>query len=173
MAALKRPVDEGRLWSWMRSAMSHAVTLRQDHDLLLNRTRGEEAYSAALDAAAASRSQELWEQVVVPVQELKPMSTAPTNCPIVAYCKHGADPGPDENGRLSLYMGHAEGLSRVEDGWHVLVWGGAWDDRSLEDPGAGWLPDWWFVNDGTFEVAANPIGWLVALPNEEPEAPHA
>ena len=91
---------------------------------------------------------------------LQPMDTAPTNCPIVAYCKHSADPGPD-----------AESLSHVEDGWHVLVWGGAWDDRSLEDPGAGWLPDWWFVNDGTFEVAANPIGWLVALPNEEPAAP--
>lgn len=101
---------------------------------------------------------------------LQPMPTAPTNCPIVAYCKHDADPGPDETGRLSLYMGHAEGLSHVEDGWHVLVWGGAWDDRTHEYDG-GWMPDWWFLSDGNFETAANPIGWLLALPNVEPAAP--
>ncbi len=89
---------------------------------------------------------------------LRPMSEAPKDRPIVAWCDHSADEGPDEKGRLTLYMAHAEGLSHVSDGGHVLEWGGAWADS--EDDGGGWLPDWWFRVDSDFEVAANPVGWF-------------
>lgn len=157
-------MDEGHLWSWLRTALGRGANIQADST---HQNWGYEKRSAHLDAAASDQAVDLWSRL----NRLQPMDTAPTDRPIVAYCKHSADPGPDEDGRLSLYMGHAEGLSHVEDGWHVLVWGGAWDDRSLEDPGAGWMPDWWFANDGTFEVAANPIGWLLALPNVEPAAP--
>jgi hypothetical protein len=90
---------------------------------------------------------------------LRPMDEAPKDRPIVAWCVDGADEGPGEDGRLSIYKAHAEGLSHVSDGWHVLEWGGAWDDRTHEFDG-GWLPDWWFRVDSDFEVAANPVGWF-------------
>ena len=93
-----------------------------------------------------------------------PMHSAPKDRPILAYCIHSADPGHehDDPSRLTLYAAHAEGLGRVDDGLHVLQWGGGWDDRTHEEPEAGWLPDWWFQNGSCFETPANPVCWWPA-----------
>lgn len=101
------------------------------------------------------------------------MDEAPKDRPILGWCVHSADPywiePADATGRevLTLYGGHTEGLSHVEDGPNVLVWGGAWDDRSHEYDG-GHMPDWWFLRGSEFEVTANPIGWI-----DIPEPTHA
>ncbi len=90
------------------------------------------------------------------------METAPKDKPILGWCRDecssdvcGYHTGTGTS--LCLYHGHAEGLSHVEDGPHVVVWGGSWAD--CEDDGGGWMPDWWFRSDSEFEVAANPIAW--------------
>lgn len=57
-AKKKTPIDEGELWSWVRSVMSQGADIRCDYDQGVH--KGYEAYSARLDAAAAERSQELW-----------------------------------------------------------------------------------------------------------------
>jgi len=90
------------------------------------------------------------------------ISTAPKDgSPILGLCNHEADPYflEDEN-HLTLYGGHVEGMSHAENGPHVLVWGGAWDYASYEEPNAGRMPDWWFVYGSEFEVAANPTHWM-------------
>ena len=98
-------------------------------------------------------------------QKWLPMDTAPKDgTPILALCVHDADPeysaySADGRTMLSLYAAHAEGLERVQDGPHVLVWGGGFDDSTWECPGAS-LPDWWFQYGSDFEIAAYPIGWL-------------
>lgn len=89
----------------------------------------------------------------------QPIETAPKDTPIVGWCVHAADPYWIDEKRLTLYAAHAEGLSHVEDGPHVLVWGGAFDDSTWEEPG-GSLPDWWFRLGSEFEEAANPTHWL-------------
>lgn len=97
------------------------------------------------------------------------MADAPKDRPILGLCRNEcSDPqcGYTTGGgtSLCLFHAHAEGLSAVSDGPHVLEWGGAWDDGTHEYPG-GWMPDWWFRSDSEFEVAANPIAWV--------EIPHA
>lgn len=87
-----------------------------------------------------------------------PMETAPKDRPIVGWCVHDADPYYIDSSRLTLYGGHAEGLSNVQDGPHILEWGGSFDDSSYEYGGA-WMPDWWFLSGSDFEVAANPVCW--------------
>lgn len=90
------------------------------------------------------------------------ISSAPKDgSPILGWCCHAADPGfaEGDSGSLTLYAAHAEGLSHVEDGAHVIVWGGAWAD-SWED-GGGSLPDWWFQFGSDFEIAANPTHWMM------------
>jgi hypothetical protein len=89
----------------------------------------------------------------------QPIESATKDKPILGWCVHEADPYFRENGDLTLYGAHVEGLSHVEDGPHVLVWGGGFDDRSYEEPNGGWLPDWWFRSDSDFEIAANPTHW--------------
>jgi predicted transcriptional regulator len=66
---------------------------------------------------------------------------------------------------ITIYSAHCDGMSHVENGPHVLVWGGAVDDRP-EDGGA-FIPDWWFLSGSDFEVAANPTHWL-PIPKEAP-----
>lgn len=98
---------------------------------------------------------------------LQDISTAPKDRPVLAWCNHEADDYfADESGKhLSLYAAHYEGLAHAPTGFHIVVWGGGWTD-SYEDGGAN-LPDWWFVANSEFEVAANPTHW-VELP-EPPE----
>lgn len=69
---------------------------------------------------------------------------------------------------MTIYGGHTEGLSHVEDGPHVVMWGGAFDDSTWEAQGAR-MPDWWFQYGSSFEVTANPTHWM-PLPANHPSA---
>ena len=92
----------------------------------------------------------------------RPIETAPKDRPILALCQHDADPYFIEGGRrLTTYGAHAEGLTRVEDGPHVVVWGGEYDGDE------GVIPAWWFLNDGYFETVANPVAWM-SIPATQP-----
>lgn len=113
----------------------------------------QSAFSAGMHAAAAVLAASLG-------GVLQPLESAPKNRPILAYCNHEADPytvHPDGK-RLTLYAAHYEGLSHAPTGFHIIEWGGAFDDSTPEYSGAS-LPDWWFVAGSSFEVAANPILW--------------
>lgn len=93
---------------------------------------------------------------------LRSMDDAPKNEPILAWCDHEADPRY-EGDRLTLYAAHAEGLSHAPTGFHIIEWGGAWDDNTWEYQG-GSMPDWWFVAGSEFEIAANPTHWAPLPP---------
>ncbi|MBU2859520.1 hypothetical protein HF290_03555 [Acidithiobacillus ferrooxidans] len=84
------------------------------------------------------------------------METAPKDTPILAWCCHESD-GYEEPGTggvlLTTYGAHAERLDNVEDGFHILVWGGAYRDDDLS------IPDWWFRSGSGFEEPAAPICW--------------
>lgn len=98
--------------------------------------------------------------VILKSLEWQPMETAPKDRPIVAMCKEecsGELCGKD--GRLCLYHAHSEGMSCVGTGYAIVEWGGEWDDRTYDNPNAGYLPDWWFRVGSDFEEAANPICW--------------
>lgn len=101
------------------------------------------------------------------MSEWQPISTAPKDKLIVGWCSHDADAYFIDDKRLTLYGAHVEGLSHAHDGPNVIEWGGAWDDRTHEDEGAGHLGDWWFVYGSNFECAANPTHWI---PLPEPAA---
>ena len=92
----------------------------------------------------------------------QPIETAPKDgTPILGWCVHNEDRIWEIEGKsMTLYAAHTEGLSHVEDGIHVIVWGGGWDDRSYDEPDAGHLPDWWFLSGSCFEVTANPTHWM-------------
>lgn len=94
--------------------------------------------------------------------DLQDISTAPRDgTPILAWCDHEADEYVEDEakGRLTLYAAHYEGMSHAPTGWHIVEWGGAFDDSSYEYPNQASLPDWWFVAGSEFEVAANPVKW--------------
>lgn len=96
------------------------------------------------------------------VERWRPIETAPKDRPILALCRHDADPYFIEGGRrLTTYGAHAEGLTRVADGPHVVVWGGEYDGDE------GVIPAWWFLNDGDFETVANPVAWM-SIPATQP-----
>jgi hypothetical protein len=59
--ARTKPMDEGELWSWVRSVMSQGGTIHLDHQ-----HKTYEQYSARLDAAAAERAKELWARMNPP-----------------------------------------------------------------------------------------------------------
>jgi hypothetical protein len=61
---------------------------------------------------------------------------------------------------LCLYHAHAEGLSSVSDGAHVIEWGGGFTDTGEYGEVIAELPDWWFRTDSEFEAAANPVAWM-------------
>lgn len=104
--------------------------------------------------------------------EWKTMESAPKKRPILAWCV--MDKTDDTNCalccpdqiklyttggyRLCLYHAHGEGLSYAPTGYHIVVWGGAFDDSTHEYQGAN-LPDWWFVEHSEFECVANPTHW--------------
>lgn len=90
-----------------------------------------------------------------------PMEVAPKNVPILAWCDHEADPYVEDKrtGRLTLYGAHSEGMGHADTGYHIIEWGGAFDDSTHEFPDQASLPDWWFVCGSEFECAANPVKW--------------
>lgn len=100
------------------------------------------------------------------VSEWQPIETAPRDgTPILGWCVHAADIYYDEStGRLTDYGCSVEDGGRVEDGPHVLVWGGG-DSELDEWSGASrkW-PAWWFRHESDFEQAANPIAWQPITP---------
>lgn len=103
---------------------------------------------------------------------LRPIAEARKDRPILAWCDHEADPygiPDDPKGRLTLYAAHAEGMGHAPTGWHIVEWGGAWEDS--EEDGGGWLPDWWFVAGSEWEVAANPVLWTDLPDAPEPSVP--
>ena len=108
----------------------------------------------------------------VAAMNMQPIETAPKDRPILVWCDHEADPfigGKTADGRdfLTLYAAHSEGMSHAPTGYHIVEWGGAFDDSSWEYTGAS-LPDWWFVAGSDFEVAANPVLWAADVNLSEP-----
>lgn len=108
--------------------------------------------------------------------ELYPIETAPKDRPILGWCVSDCGDSDcarsgnsrDEARNLCLFHGHGEGLLICEPGWHVIVWGGGWNDRTHEYDG-GWMPDWWFRFGSEFEEVCNPTHWapLPEPPNAE------
>lgn len=92
----------------------------------------------------------------------QPIETAPRDGrPILGWCNHDADPYWEEEGkRMTVYGAHAEGLSRVSDGPHVLVWGGEYSEYEWETGTGFTIPDWWFRAGSEFEEVANPTHWI-------------
>jgi hypothetical protein len=94
------------------------------------------------------------------VSAWQPIETAPKDGTVIlAYCNHEIDPYNDGPNRLTLYAAHSEGMGHAPTGYHIVTWGGAFDDSTWEYTGAS-LPDWWFVEGTSFEVAANPTHWM-------------
>jgi hypothetical protein len=102
-----------------------------------------------------------WTPISELPEELKKPGTR-----IVGLCKHDADVGQLPDGKLTTYMAHAEMFGHVEDGEHVLEWGGEYSDHD-EYSGCSWtLPNWWFRTDTDFEQAAFPTHFVL-LPETE------
>jgi len=94
---------------------------------------------------------------------LKPVNKqTPKNRPILAWCDHEVVDYQDPNDptRLTTYAAHAEGLSHAATGWHIVCWGGEYEESDWESGIRIRIPDWWFVADGDWETVANPIFWM-------------
>lgn len=90
------------------------------------------------------------------------IDTAPKDKPILGWIDSLDDDCPNCGPlNLCLYHMHLDvGISRSVSGPAVIVWGGSWDDRNYENPGGGYLPDWWFRYGSDFEEVANPTHWV-------------
>lgn len=85
----------------------------------------------------------------------QPIETAPRDGrPIIGLCRHSEDSFLQDDGRLTVYAAHGEGLGQVPDGPHILCWGGEYDD-----PDDGYIPAWWFRYGSEWEEVANPTCW--------------
>ena len=92
----------------------------------------------------------------------RPMSDAPRDgTPILALCLHDA-PAPTSHALAILYTRYYEGMSHVDDGAHVLVWGNY--DQSPPTTETGTLDEgWWWLSGSDYQIAANPTVWM-AIP---------
>jgi hypothetical protein len=90
-----------------------------------------------------------------------PIETAPRDgTPILGWCVHEADCGSLDGGKtLTTYAAHYEGLSHVQNGPNVLVFGGEYNESDWETGDKLHISAWWFMYGSEFEVAANPILW--------------
>lgn len=93
-----------------------------------------------------------------------PIASAPKDGkPIIGLCVHSYDSYYSNDGdTLTTYGAHAEGLGHVEDGVHVLEWGG---EYSEDTSGEGYGPyisidNWWFRRGSYFQEPANPTHWF-------------
>jgi len=94
------------------------------------------------------------------------MTSAPKDRPILGWCVDRS-PCPDCGPAvMCIYHAHADGLSRVEDGPHVILWGGGFCDVGEYGVIEAQLPDWWFRYGSEFEEAAYPVKWAeIGEPN--------
>lgn len=105
------------------------------------------------------------------------MESAPRDgTQILAWCDHEAgveyeEPEPGEPITRSLYEAHGDGLGYATTGFHIVEWGGGFDDSTHENPDGAYLPDWWFVAGSEFEVAANPVMWWQLPPAPAASSP--
>ena len=77
---------------------------------------------------------------------------------IIAWCKHDKDEYHLPNGRLTIYGAHCDVFGcHAEDGLNVVSFGGGTGECPNE---GGYIPDWWFVDDGNFKTVANPVLWM-------------
>lgn len=90
------------------------------------------------------------------------MDAAPKDQPVLAWCDNQLCECARERG--CLYHAHADGLSHVDDGPHVVEWGGSFTDTGEYGEILSEMPDWWFRWDSEWEVAANPIAWQLIEP---------
>ena len=128
--------------------------------------------ASAINAAQADYEQRIRSALhPAPAPEgWRDIKTAPKDgTTILAWCVHAADPYHVDEKSLTAYGAHCEGLSHVEDGAHVVQWGGgSWE--STDGYGSGYLiPDWWFRFGSEWEETANPIAWMpICLPTRPP-----
>ncbi len=111
------------------------------------------------------------------------MDSAPRDgTPILALCRHEADPYVTDDGkRLTPYGAHCEAEGHVPDGWHVVEWRSGREAYEGEHLAPSFLPGWWFLCASEGEMPANPVAWLPlpvsstpqALPEVKPHAPEA
>ena len=87
---------------------------------------------------------------------------------ILAYCCHEDNMYFKDSGNLTTYGAHCEGLGHVDDGFHVLIYGGEYTETDGLGNPIGTTPNWWFLNDGNYECAANPVKFI---PIEETDIP--
>lgn len=78
--------------------------------------------------------------------------------PILALCYHHADVYEVDN-KLTIYAAHCEVNegNHVDDGPHVLQWGGEW--QKDQDGLVLHIPCWWFRFGSNFQEVAYPTLW--------------
>lgn len=133
--------------------------------------RSDPEFAARLEAAAESVCDpvEGLESLVSELERARgwlPMDDAPKDRPILGLCCHEADKIYDEDSKtMTTYGAHAEIFGRrADNGPHVLIWGMEFYEQGID---GGYIPEWWFVNDGDLETVANPIAYMEIPDYEE------
>ena len=96
------------------------------------------------------------------VPQWKTIDSAPRDgTEIRVWTCHEKDPYHLGDGKLTIYGAWCEIEGHAADGFHTAIFGGGFDDRSYYEPNGGYMPDWWFINNGgnEFELPCNPTHW--------------